>query len=551
MGGVHASDSGLFGKRPVDGYCYRMKCALAPLLLFALPAVSAAAATAPGHHADTPGIAWYAGDVAAAFGAARAAHKPILLYWGAVWCPPCQQLKATVFARPDFIAKSRQFVTVYLDGDDAGAQKWGEQFEVVGYPTLVVLDAERHERMRVAGGMDLSLYASVLDTALADLQPADALLRAAQAGQPLDGGQCRRLAYNGWILDDVAEAELAPRARALVAAAARCPVAARRERARLLVIAASYAGRAESKKLAAGEKPSRELQAHVMAIASILADGRESLAVADALQYFDEGLFLAAKASTDPARWLRRFTRAMDAAAVDPDYAEADQLGAIGSKLAAIKAINGAIPIGAARAARARVDAALAGGQIPYVRTGIINAVLPIYELLEQNDVAYEVVQGELRHSATPYYYKADLAELAEALGRKSEALQWYAASYTESRGTATRFQWGVSYVSALLRLQADDTERIRKVTAEVLGELDGTDRIYRRARMRLAKLDATLRKWNEAAAGAHQDVLTGLRARLQEICVKIPATEAARGSCDAFLAGALLESRALAPAGL
>jgi len=89
------------------------------------------------------------------------------------------------------------------------------------------------------------------------------------------------------------------------------------------------------------------------------------------------------------------------------------------------------------------------------------------------------------------------------------------------------------------LRLQADDVERIRKVTTEVLGELDGTDRIYRRARTRLATLDATLRKWNDAAAGAHRDVLTGLRARLQEICVKIPATEAARGSCDAFLAGA------------
>lgn len=516
-----------------------MKPALTCLLLLLLGAAPVAAAPAAARHADTPGIAWFEGDVADAFGAARAAHKPILLYWGAIWCPPCQQLKATVFSRRDFVAKSRQFVTVYLDGDDAGAQKWGEQFKVVGYPTLVVLDADRHELMRVAGSMDLSLYATVLDSALADLQPADALLRTALAGRPLDASQCRRLAYNGWVLDDLTEAELVPRARALVAAAAQCPVASRRERARLQVIAASYASQAEAKQLAAGTAPSRELSVHVAAVGSILADERHAVTVADALQYLDENFFRAVKANADAPRWLHRFTQVMDAAAVDPDYAEADQLGAIGSKLAAIKIISGAVPVGAARAARARVDAALADKQAAYVRSGIINAVLPIYEELDQNDIAYEVVKRELRRSATPYYYKADLGELAEALGRKSEALKWYAESYTEAQGTATRFQWGVHYVGSLLRLQPDDTQRIRTVTAQVLGELDGTDRIYRRARMRLATLDASLRKWNEAAKGAHQEVLTSLRARLQQICVKIPASEAARGSCDAFLAGA------------
>ncbi len=229
----------------------------------------------------------------------------------------------------------------------------------------------------------------------------------------------------------------------------------------------------------------------------------------------------------------------MDAAAVEPDYAEADQLGAIGSKITAIRIINGAVPAGAARAARARVDAALADHQIPYLRSGIINAVLPIFEVLDQNEVAYRVVQGELARTATPYYYKADLGELAESLGRKTEALKWYAESYSESRGTATRFQWGARYLGSLLRLQPDDVERIRSVGSEVLGELDGPDRIYRRARMRLELLDGSLRHWNQAAKGAHQDVLVHLRDRLQQTCVKIPAGDAARGSCDAFLAGA------------
>jgi thiol-disulfide isomerase/thioredoxin len=514
-----------------------MKTCLAALLILLTTLVPGATA-APARHSDAPGIAWFDGEVAAAFVAARNAHKPVLLYWGATWCPPCQQLKATVFSRPDFIARSRQFVAVYLDGDDAGAQKWGEEFKVVGYPTLVVLDADRHERMRVAGSMDLSLYASVLDTALADLQPAAALLRAALAGSALDAGQCRRLAYNGWILDDLTEAELAPRAQQLAAAAAQCPPDARRERARLQVVAAGYAAQAEAAQLESGAAPSKLLNAHVATITALLRNERQAIAVADALQYLDESFFRAAKASSDSAGWLSRFTQAMDAAAVEPDYSDADQLGAISSKLVAIKTINGAIPVGAARAARARVDSALASTQVPFLRSGIINAALHIYDTLDQNEVAYRVLQGELRKTATPYYYKADLAELAESLGMKDEALRWYAESYRESRGTATRFQWGASYVRGLLRLKPEDSGRIASVTAEVLAELDGTDRIYRRARMRLEGLDGALRKWNQAANGAHQSVLLGLRARMQQICLKIPAAEPAHGSCEAFLAG-------------
>src|SRR5213075_1107692 len=44
-------------------------------------------------HADAPGIAWFDGDVNAAFSAAKTSNKPVLLYWGAQWCPPCKQLK--------------------------------------------------------------------------------------------------------------------------------------------------------------------------------------------------------------------------------------------------------------------------------------------------------------------------------------------------------------------------------------------------------------------------------------------------------------------------
>ena len=511
-----------------------------PLPPSAPPTTSSALATVQ-RHVDAPGIDWFGGEVSGAFAAAKDAHKPILLYWGAKWCPPCQQLKSTVFSRPDFIAKSRLFVPVYLDGDDVGAQKWGEQFRVAGYPTVVVLDSERRELMRIAGGMDLSQYATVLDTALADLQPAEAVLTTVSAGGALTMANCRRLAFNSWELPDatdtVASAKLAQQ---IEAAVAHCPTGAGVERARLTVYAASFATRAEAESLKNKHPPSPALIANVRSVNQVLLNERIAVTVSDTLQGLNEQFFTAVKATgSSAAPWLGRFVKVMDATASDPSFAEADQLGAVGSKLLAIKTINGTVPAGVARAANARVAGALAANQIPYVRSGIIDAVLPIFQVLGQNDQAYKVVQGELAKTATPYYYTADLGDLAEGLGHKDEAVKWFSEGYAEAVGPATRFQWGQLYAASLLRLQPDDASRIGAVTAQVLGELDGPDRIYRRARIRLERLDKALRKWSTDHKGAHHEVIVALRARMQEICARVPPAEPARASCDAFLAGA------------
>lgn len=504
---------------------------VAILMLAACGRTERAPAALPDHPAGSQ-IAWHKGDVGSAFALAAAEKKPVLLYWGAVWCPPCHQLKTSVFSRPDFIAKSQLFVPVYLDGDDPGAQKWGDEFNVTGYPTLVVLNAQRQELMRISGGMDLSQYANVLDNALADLQPVSALLTAA-ATRRLSASECQRLAFNAWSLDYLAAgAASAARQRELVHAAAQCPAEAGNDRARILMVAAYYA-----------EQSGEPLPAALLqAVDAVLADPARAADNFDVLTGIGDGFFKAVGKPGSPTAlaFNARFAAAMDAAAAHPRYTTADRLYAVARKLAAAKALTGKIEPVLATAARARLDAALAESSIPYVRSGIINSALPLYDLLGANADAYVLLQGELAKTETPYYYQADLAVLAERLGKHDEALAWYAKAYEGSRGAATRFQWGRGYLAMLLRLKSDDTALIRDTGLRVLGELEGDDRIYRRARTRLAQLDDELRAWAAGNRAQRQPVLRALKDHMGTTCGKIPANEPARASCSAFLATGL-----------
>ena len=102
------------------------------------------------------GIAWFDGDVDAAFATAKTANKPLFLYWGAEWCPPCAQIKATIFNRREFQERSRMFLPVYLDGDTPGAQKQGEKFGVIGYPTMILFRPDGTEMITLRSKRPLS-----------------------------------------------------------------------------------------------------------------------------------------------------------------------------------------------------------------------------------------------------------------------------------------------------------------------------------------------------------------------------------------------------------
>jgi thiol-disulfide isomerase/thioredoxin len=473
-------------------------------------------------HADVPGIAWFEGDVAGAFALARETKKPVFLYWGAKWCPPCQQLKSSVFSRSDFISKSKEFVAVYLDGDDPGAQKWGEKFHVSGYPTVVILRPDRKEITRLSGGMDLSLYAGLLEGALNDLRPMAEVIAAAQTHARLSANDCQRLAYYGWDLGDYSDLDrrslAAGLARASISCAAKNPI----EGARLTIASAA-------------------LKATPLTVAKVIAIVENpSIAphVADALEGLDSGFFksVQARGPAASAAFLTAWTQTMNAAANNPATIDADRLAAVAARLALIKefAKDKKVPGDIGAEARALVAATLAKKFDPYVRAGIVNSASDVYDQLGDTDAEYAMVKAELASARAPYYYMVDLGSIEETRGNAKLALTWYERAYEESIGIATRFQWGATYLSALLRLAPTDHVRIRETGIAVLGELDGPDRIQARTRSRLVKLDKQLRHWN--SKHRFDADIQALRARMSATCEKLPDGDGGRGSCTKFL---------------
>ncbi|MBN1236888.1 MAG: thioredoxin family protein [Gammaproteobacteria bacterium] len=520
-----------------------MKQTIAAVLL--LLTVSLTRVAAGGGPEERPaGIEWFDGGVEAAFDAARAEDKPVFLYWGAVWCPYCADLKAHVFSRADFRSKLELFVPVYLDGDDPGAQRWGEELGVFGYPTVLVLTADRRELARIAGGMDLTVYTDVLDLALSDTRPLrDVLASLAMTSGPLPTADCRRLAFNGWGLDDSVSAG-GRLAAALAGAAGRCPADARVERARLTAVAAHYAAEAEAEAVEAGRAATPLLAQLVDDVRGILADPSLAVSIADALQYLDTDFFAVARqlGPTDSARLLQRWSAAMRAVAADERYTEGDRLAAVRARIEAHKVLSGdgRIPQALAAEALQRIDSSLAAADGTPGEPAVVNAAVNLLVTLERSERAYAVAEEAMRDAATPYYYMADLAWLDEQLGREDAAVAWLERAYRESAGAATRFQWGTNYVRGLVRMRPHDVAAITDAAIAVLGELEAPDTLYRRTRTRLAALDAALREWS--ATYERDEALRAIHRRMQRICENL-STEGrndAVATCREFLSGAV-----------
>jgi thioredoxin-related protein len=517
---------------------------------------SAAAHTSAASSAHvSDGIAWRAAlndaDVDASFALARSQNKPVFVYWGAAWCPPCNQLKATLFNRQDFIARSKAFVAVYIDGDSPGAQKLGARFKVRGYPTTVLFNAEGVELTRLPGEVDAAQYAQIMTLGMNAQRPVKAVLEAAQntaTAAQLSANDWKLLAFYSWETDEQQAAPTGQLPTLLKQLAQACPAGETDTATRLML-----------KSIAVAEKSTPPSIQHRERVLKLLADAASSRSQMDVLTNSAADLVrgLSASKTSERTALVGAFNSALKTLEADTTLSRADRLTALSARveLAKIdddkdtkpaKSAEPAIPEALQAEVRAHVaqlDRDITDG---YERQAVITSAADVLEQAGLLTESSALLESNLSKSHSPYYLMSGLASNAKKRGDIEGALRWSESAFNKSEGPATRLQWGASYVRTLVELAPQDEARIERTVQQLFAEAAAQpDAFFERSARSLQRVGTQLQTWNKDKK--HAAVVQRLQAQMTGICTRLPDSDTQRAACDAvFKAPAAVGGKAV-----
>jgi len=440
------------------------------------------------------GEPWEFDDPVPAYARARQGGRPLFLYWSAKWCPPCAEMQVTVLGRAPFRARLTSMVPLAIDGDQPGAQAYGESVDADVYPSMLLLDAAARVLIRMPCGLDVATFCAVIDAALRRRTPIAELAKVlCNDSRALTLDDITLLAFHYWPLD-----------KRVLTETARLPLLERVDAA-ALTVGSVVGSRALIWHLI--ERAGRPTSDTPPALRNQLF-GRfvellqSSNATFSILYYVLVGLepVLALLCGNDET--MREALRvplcvALERFVEDATLTWTERLIA---QSALVSLQSNPEPQGdesLRNKTRTLVAAADTATDSQIERQSVMNMAGHLLKQSGFREESITLFRGEIDKSPWPTYFMPYVAETYMELDEREEALRWWYRAYEETLGKTTRFELGVRHIAARVRYAPTERAAIEQSVTRLLAE-HGDDADMGRGRMRkaLSLLTKTLAGW-------------------------------------------------------
>jgi protein disulfide-isomerase len=473
-------------------------------------------------------IAWREGDVAGALREAKETGKPILLDWGAKWCPPCTVLQTTIFKDAAFIRETKAFIPVHLDGDTPQAQQWGDRFKILGYPTLIVLKPDGSELTRLGNTASGASVAKMLhDVLTQDTSFAQLIEQARSKPLALSFNDWRVLAGHDWAHDYPYTSGAASRTALFQGLAAAAPDRAMARQ--FTILAFGIRGHQPDGRLLL---TTNEQQRVAAALSTILNNPGETRAMATTLIAFGAPL-IAALTNIDKRQSLaRQLVAAMDKLAVDPALTPSDQFATVSTDVTLAKASDHVVPAATLAKVRARAASTLAAIKDPLLRDATIPDMAMGISDAGDPVAAIKLLKDNFAATQTPSMFYSYLSMIFESMKKNAAAVTYARRCFETTEGATSRVQYAIVYAQTAMRLTPSDKATIARATQATLDGLSSEQVRYAgRVPIEIGRWGQSLQGW--AAANEGSDLLSQVSRRMIAICSK---KESAQQACRNWL---------------
>lgn len=446
------------------------------------------------------GVNWYKGTVESAFAKAKVEKKHLFLYWGAVWCPPCNHIKKKVFTNPLFQKEVKNFVAIYLDGDTERAQIWGEKLKASGYPTMLVLDPSGVELMRFPTSINAEKYTELLKTTRRRSLSINDLLKKKNLSQ----AEWSQLAFYSWGQDKSVKEKLGLFEKLYN----KIPSSMLEEKASLFL---SYLG-----ELVDDKSISRDKTVLRKEFLKILNDKKLAKRFTSDLSY-NGGKYLDYLFEDIQGRVAghSKLKALLEELSIDPSLSVEERLFTLAYEMNLVLEDNENLAK-FQKKLLAKVTETDLKATDGYSRQDAMSSAIWMLKKSKLLKEAKTYALAELKKSIAPYYFMSYIASIEAEEGNLEEALKWRRRAWMESKGGSTRFQWGTSYLTNLI--ETNKKKNFSKDFKVILTELlKQEDAFNGRNKKRLERLQKALSKLKDKTFNLR------VKAIILEVCGALP----------------------------